>query len=105
MKVSEAAIEPREKLGPENGDISSLPVWKKDGITQGIWQMTPGTLTSYPGPETIVLIEGRATVTVDQTGETVELTPGDLFVIDEGESATWQVHETVRKVFAILRDN
>ncbi|MBL5975038.1 MAG: DUF861 domain-containing protein [Candidatus Leucobacter sulfamidivorax] len=105
LKVGETALEPREKLSPENGEISALPVWKMGGITHGIWQMAPGTLTNFPGPETITLISGRATVTVDQTGETVELTPGDLFVIDEGETATWVVHETVRKVYAIHRDS
>lgn len=105
LLVSEATLENREKLDPENGEISSLAIWKSGGITHGIWQMTPGVLKAFPGPETIALIAGRATVTIDQTGESVELTPGVMLVVDEGETATWVVHETVRKVYAILRDS
>lgn len=66
--------------------------------------MTPGTLTGVSGPETVVVLEGRAEVTVQPGGRTFHLNPGDLFVLDENETATWKVSETIRKFYVTNRD-
>jgi uncharacterized protein len=42
-------------------------------------------------------------VTLTEEGEQpLELTAGDLFVTPAGWRGTWQVHESVRKVFVII---
>jgi len=66
--------------------------------------MTPGTLTGASGPETVVVLEGKAEVTVQPSGRTFHLRPGDLFVLDENETATWKVSETIRKFYVTNRD-
>ena len=49
----------------------------------------------------IHLVAGRMTVTPDG-GEPTELGAGDMAVFPQGWSGTWDIHETVRKVYAIF---
>ena len=51
--------------------------------------------------EVIHLVAGRMTVTPDG-GEPTELGAGDMAVFPKGWSGTWDIHETVRKVYAIF---
>ena len=82
--------------------ISSRGLWSSpDGKQRhGIWEMTPGTLRDVPGPETVVILNGRATVTAD-SGESMTIGPGDVCVVHAGHTATWEVHATVRKFFVV----
>ena len=57
-----------------------------------------GTLTTH---EVIHLVAGRMTVTPDG-GEATEISAGDVAVFPLGWSGTWEIHETVRKVYAIF---
>ena len=64
-----------------------------------VWECTPGKFTwVFSYDETLVVVEGRATVELD-TGETVELAPGVMAFFGRGHDATWTVHETLRKGF------
>ena len=49
----------------------------------------------------IHLVAGRMTVTPDG-GEASELSAGDMAVFPRGWTGTWDIHETVRKVYAIF---
>jgi hypothetical protein len=51
------------------------------------------------GHEVIALVAGRMTVTPDGGSPTVIAT-GDLAVFPRGWSGTWDIEETVRKVYA-----
>ena len=64
----------------------------------GVWHCTPGTFTLHHPGETLVVVEGRATVT-PEGGEPIALRPGTLAFIPEGTVARWEVHETIRKGF------
>lgn len=99
IAVGAANLEDQTSLQSSAGDIGLLPVWRRGGQTHGIWQMTPGTLTGVSGPETVVVLGGRAEVTVQPGGRTFHLRPGDLFVLDKNETATWKVSETIRKFY------
>lgn len=66
----------------------------------GVWQADPGVHANLPGQETVVVLRGRATVS-NENGDSIEVGPGDLVFVDEGEVATWTVHEQLRKVFVI----
>ena len=67
------------------------------------------TLGVHPRPvaldsgehEVIHLVAGRMTVTPDD-GEPNELGAGDMAVFPKGWSGSWDIHETVRKVYAIF---
>jgi uncharacterized protein len=68
-------------------------------ILRAIWRCTPGGFTwQFSYDETLVVLEGRATVVLD-TGDTVELSPGDMAFFGRGHSSKWTVHETLLKGF------
>ena len=71
-----------------------------DGSSRGIWEITPGVVTDVEADEMFVVLSGRATVEIDG-GDTLEIGPGDVVLLDEGARTTWRVHETLRKVFHI----
>jgi uncharacterized cupin superfamily protein len=51
--------------------------------------------------EVIYLVAGRMTVTPDG-GKSKEIGVGDIAVFPLGWSGTWEIHETVRKVYSIF---
>ena len=51
--------------------------------------------------EVIYLVAGRMTVTPDG-GQSKEIGVGDIAVFPLGWSGTWEIHETVRKVYSIF---
>src|SRR5690242_3637081 len=58
-------------------------------VVRGVWFCTPGRFRwecSYD--ETLVVLEGRATVTLSD-GTDVNLEPGDLAFFERGQSVTW----------------
>ena len=69
----------------------------------GLWEMTPGTATDVEAEEIFVVLSGRATLTFEADGETVELGPGVVVRLRDGERTTWTVHETIRKVYLTPR--
>lgn len=88
-------------------DDSDAQVWANRLYTSpdekqfhGVWQAAPGVHANLPGQETVVVLEGRATVT-GQNGASIDVAAGDLVFVDAGEVATWTVHEQLRKVFVI----
>ncbi|GAA2576139.1 cupin domain-containing protein [Dactylosporangium fulvum] len=91
------------------GDVYevSLPMWpdeRKGIMKSGIWEATPGLLRGKREgwAEICHIISGRATVTTEG-GDAVELGPGDVLVLPDGWRGTWEIHETVRKFYALQR--
>jgi uncharacterized cupin superfamily protein len=64
----------------------------------GVWEHTPGRSLDVEADEAFIVVAGRGSVTFD-TGETIELMPGRLVRLYEGEQTTWTVRETLRKVY------
>lgn len=65
--------------------------------SRGFWRCTPGRFTwAFEYDETIVVVEGRATVEFD-TGEIIELAPGVMAFFERGHASIWTVHETIVK--------
>ena len=98
---AEAELTATPRRCEEQGDTASLRVWATPTQRHGIWQMTPGVLPDVQGPETVVVLSGSAIVRIHPEERDYELSAGDVFVIDAGETATWTVLETVRKFFVI----
>ena len=92
-------LKPRED---SNADVWAERLFSSEDDKQfhGVWQAAPGVHANLPGQETVVILEGRATVTA-QSGDSIDVTAGDLVFVDAGEVATWTVHEQLRKVFVI----
>ena len=79
-----------------------LTLWEDGSASAGIWECTPGP--SYwvqEEHEVIQILAGRMTVTIDG-GTPVELSAGDLAVFPKGWSGRWDIHETIRKAYAIF---
>jgi uncharacterized cupin superfamily protein len=90
-----------EATGPEMR-TSGVQVWVDGDASGGIWQCTPGlSHWTLPAHEVIHLVAGRMTVTPDG-GAPTEFGRGDMVVFPKGWSGTWDIHETVRKVYAIF---
>ena len=56
---------------------------------------------SWRRNEVIYLVAGRMTVTPDG-GDAAEIGVGDMAVFPKGWNGTWDIHETVRKVYFIF---
>jgi uncharacterized cupin superfamily protein len=81
---------------------SGIEVWADGERSGGIWECTPGpSHWTLETNEVIHLVAGRMTVTPDG-GDALDLGTGDVAVFPLGWSGTWEIHETVRKVYAIF---
>ena len=77
-------------------------MWEKGDASAGIWQCEPGSSHwVLETNEVIYLVAGRMTVTPDG-GEPCEIGAGDVAVFPVGWTGTWEIHETVRKLFSIF---
>lgn len=73
-------------------------------VELGIWDVTPG---SFQGScdgyyEQMHFVAGRGTIT-DAEGLTTTIGPGVVMLCPDGWSGTWNVDETVRKTYAIVK--
>lgn len=101
----DAELEDWGPLDEATGDpmaTHGVEVWVDGDSSAGIWQCSPGpshwTLATN---EVIYLVAGRMTVTPDG-GESAEIGVGDVAVFPLGWTGTWDIHETVRKVYSIF---
>ncbi len=69
------------------------------GARVGVWEVKKGVVGGVPEEEVFVVISGSATVTFHMTGEVIEVGPGSVVRLGEGEPNSWVVHEDLRKVF------
>ena len=87
-----------------NPQASVLELYRDDVVECGVWEVTPGVFASEKDGigEHMHVLAGDATVTSDD-GSTVELRPGVTFVARPGWHGTWEVRETVRKIYVIWK--
>ena len=64
----------------------------------GVWELTPGTVTDVESDEVFVVVAGRGTVTFSD-GSSVALQPGAVVRLVDGDRTTWEITETLRKVY------
>jgi uncharacterized cupin superfamily protein len=84
---------------------SEIEIWKQAGNESGVWECTPGTFrASRVGySELCQFVSGVAVVTGDDgTSETFRA--GDTLITPSGWSGTWEILETVRKMYVIIPD-
>ena len=79
-----------------------IEIWVDGDKSAGIWQCTPGpSHWSLETTRSSTWSSGRMTVTPDG-GEPAEIGAGDIAVFPKGWKGTWDIHETVRKVYSIF---
>ncbi|NJI21355.1 cupin domain-containing protein [Aeromonas veronii] len=70
------------------------------GVEVGIWEMTPGTASDTEADEVFVVLSGRARIDfVEPPLPSIEVAPGSLVRLVEGQRTVWTVTETLRKVY------
>jgi hypothetical protein len=82
------------KEKPDNTALDELGIDKWSP-----WDCAPSQFPwEYDERETAYVFEGRVTVE-SESGEKVEIGPGDLVTFPRGLKCTWTVHERIRKVY------
>ena len=90
---------------PGSARTAELVLYEDDRMETGIWEVTPGDFEAAHGPyvEFMHFVAGEATITAAD-GEVHEVGPGVALTVPSGWRGRWQVRETVRKTYVIVRD-
>ncbi|AKS36182.1 hypothetical protein AFA91_08265 [Mycolicibacterium goodii] len=83
--------------------VESVLVLHSDaGGRSGIWECTPGSFDSARNGDTELMhfLTGAGTITTAD-GTVHEIRPGVVLVAPDGWRGTWDIRETVRKVYTI----
>ena len=73
-----------------------------DLLEVGVWEHPVGQSTDVETDEVFVVISGRGRVILAD-GRILELQPGTVGVLDAGTETTWEIEETLRKVWVVSR--
>lgn len=83
----------------------SWHVISDDGrVELGVWEVTPGAFrgSNEGAYEQMHFVAGRGTIT-DADGVVTAIRPGVVMFCPEGWSGVWEVSETVRKTYAVVK--
>lgn len=101
-----ATLRPTGPSDPQRpGQAITADLAFTDGdIQMCIWECTPGSfpLRRDGWSEVVTVLSGRATNHGDD-GDVMELAPGSMYDTPEGYTGRWDVHESVRKAYGIVR--
>ena len=76
--------------------------WEEGEASVGVWQCEAGpSRWKLETNELVHILAGRLTITPDE-GSEFTLAPGDVAFFPRGWCGAWQLHEPVRKVFAVF---
>ncbi len=67
-------------------------------VEVGLWEAGPGTDTDVEADEVFLVLGGAGTVTFED-GSEIDLRPGVLVRLHEGDRTTWVVTERLRKLY------
>jgi uncharacterized cupin superfamily protein len=97
---------PVARANPIKGEPyeSSAELWVHNGLNVGVWEATPG---SFPATrdgydEVFVCLSGVATMTGND-GVRYDLSAGSVLFTPSGFVGRWDVSETFRKVYCIVK--
>jgi hypothetical protein len=97
--VATAELTPNS-AAPDDAPTAENTLVRIAGAAIGVWEVQPGVLSGPTGDEAFVVLTGSATLTFPAGGETLKIGPGDIVKLEPGEVVNWEVHETLRKVYA-----
>jgi uncharacterized protein len=104
--AAEAKLEDWGQLDEATGapmHTSGTTLWTGEGGQEaGIWECTAGlSRWSLETNEFVHIVSGRMTVTPDG-GEPTDFGPGGTAVFPRGWTGTWQIHDTIRKLYVLF---
>lgn len=99
LRFSELPAE-KSPSGPISTGVSMLAA--TDDLEVGVWEHPAGTSTDVETDEVFVVLSGRGRVTCAD-GTVLDLKPGTVGVLQAGTATTWEVVETLRKVWVVSR--
>jgi len=67
--------------------------------TIGVWEMSPSVSTDIESDEFFIVLSGRATVRFDDGTAPLLLQPGSVGHLAAGSATTWDVTQTLRKIY------
>jgi uncharacterized cupin superfamily protein len=72
-------------------------------LSLGVWECEPGKFRFVEDGSAIeTCVMGRATITDEETGRSITVTPGSSWTVKPGTVEIWEVHERFRKEYVIL---
>ena len=89
---------PSEQVVAGSPRTGSAALGEYAGREYGVWEHTVGASSDVEADEIFVVLSGAATVAFEG-GALVELGPGSLGRLYEGQRTVWTVTETLRKVY------
>ena len=94
--LEEATGEPMQTRGVYHWENEA------DGQSVGVWECTAGpSYWKQEEHEFVHILSGSMTVTPDG-GEPLLISAGDTAFFPNGWAGSWQIHETIRKVFVLF---
>ncbi len=64
----------------------------------GVWGADPGHIGGVTTDEIFVVLEGRAEIIFEDTGETITVGAGDIVRLFAGQRNSWKTIDKLRKV-------
>ena len=97
-----------QRTGPRANATAGEPVESEvelfnDGrVEVGVWECAPGEFSSKKEgiTEQMYFLAGDATI-VGEDGTIHQIAPGSLLLTPDGWSGTWEIRQTVRKIYTI----
>ncbi len=90
-------------LGEPVAQVSSAEIEREDQVETGIWECTPGRWRrQITDQEFCHFIAGRGSFTPDG-GETIRFKAGDAFLLPANSFGTWEIEETTRKTYVLIK--
>ena len=95
-----------QRAGADQGDPQiSVQEILNDGTTQaGVWECAPGgwPVVDRPDTEIATILSGSGVIT-DADGTTHDIGTGSVVTLPKGWTGRWDIIETVRKVYVIVK--
>ena len=97
------ASKPNATVGDPRDATLTLTDDPATGVSSGVWECTPGTFAKDAATYTEIchFLSGRSIITAED-GTATETGPGEVVVFQHGWKGTWEVVETVRKVWVVV---
>ena len=73
------------------------------GCAVGIWEISPSVSTDVEADEIFLVLSGEATITFADGSPDMALRAGTIGRLIEGARTTWNVKQTLRKVYVAVR--
>jgi uncharacterized protein len=86
--------------GPVSTGVGMLAA--TEALEVGVWEHPVGTSTDVETDEVFVVLSGSGRVVL-ANGAVLELRPGTVGVLVAGTHTTWEIDETLRKVWVVER--